>query len=439
MALFLYLTVTVLGALAAFLYAPLKQGAIVMGLTRPLASWVNVHGLENRVIEDTVACEDVHYHAPTGMLYLGCVGDLVKASGWFPGADALEHPEDPARGTFVVVDTKTLKSQKLELVGFPGPFVPHGLSIYSAPSDPTTVYIFAVNHVPNAAWTPQNQQLKTASRIEVFAHDAARAPAQARHLRTVAHPLIRTPNDLLALSERELLVTNDHRYLEGPLRVAEELARVVPSSRLGAWCNTVHVLLPDDGAPPNVTVALDSIPTNNGLGWGSSNSGQILLSDATGGGVYFASLPDPQTRRVQVSHRVQTDGVVDNPSFYADAYAGYDGKDYSGYVLAGAGRAVDFVRNFKDPAARAPLPSLVWYVPASAGEKKKKGGKGEGKGKVRLLFSDDGSSARGATTAVMVPIDPRENAGKREAWLFVTGAVAPHMLATRIDLEKALG
>ncbi|KAI1634766.1 serum paraoxonase/arylesterase [Biscogniauxia mediterranea] len=438
MALFLYLTVTVLGALAAFLYAPLKQGAIVMGLTRPLASWVNVHGLENRVIEDTVACEDVHYHAPTGMLYLGCIGDLVKASGWFPGADALEHPEDPARGTFVVVDTKTLKSQKLELVGFPGPFVPHGISIYSAPSDPATVYIFAVNHVPNAAaWTPQQQQqqqLKTASRIEVFAHDAARAPAQARHLRTVAHPLIRTPNDLLALSERELLVTNDHRYLEGPLRVAEELARVVP--RVGAWCNTVHVLLPEDGSPPNATVALDSIPTNNGLGWGS-HARQILLSDATGGGLYFASPPDPRTRRVAVSHRVQTDGVVDNPSFYADAYAGDSGgTDYSGYVLAGAGRAVDFVKNFKDPAARAPLPSLVWYVPASAGEEQKKKG---GKEEVRLLFSDDGSSARGATTAVMVPIDPQENAGKREAWLFVTGAVAPHMLATRIDLEKALG
>ncbi|KAI0599488.1 serum paraoxonase/arylesterase [Biscogniauxia sp. FL1348] len=436
MALFLYLTVTVLGALAALLYTPLKQSAIVMGLTRPLESWENVHGLENRIVEDTVACEDVHYHAPTGTLYLGCVGDLVKASGWFPGADALEHPEDPARGTIVVVDTKTFKSQKLELVGFPGAFVPHGISIYSAPADPATVYIFAVNHVPNAAWTPRSREAKTASRIEVFVHSSAGpgpAPTQARHLRTVAHPLIWTPNDLLALSEREFLVTNDHRYLEGPLRSVEELVRIAPG-RIGAWSNTAHVLLPPDDdpdAPPNVTIALDSIPTNNGLGWGPD--GQVLLSDATGGGLYFGGLPDPHTRRIAVSHRLQTDGVVDNPSFYADADGG---ADYSGYVLAGAGRAVDFVRNFKDPLARAPMPSLVWYVPASAGRRE---GKGKGKEQVKLLFSDDGSSARGATTAVMVPIDPRENAGRREAWLFVTGLVAPHMLATRIDLEKTLG
>lgn len=56
----------------------------------------------------------------------------------------------------------------------------------------------------------------------------------------------------------------------------------------------------------------------------------------------------------------------------------------------------------------------------------------------RLLFSDNGSSLRGATTAVIVPIDPATNEGRREGWLFVTGVIAPHMLATKIDFATAL-
>ncbi|KAI1502017.1 serum paraoxonase/arylesterase [Biscogniauxia marginata] len=433
MALLLYLTVTVLGALVALLYPPLKQQAIVMGLTRPLASWENVHGFENRVIEDTVACEDLHYHEPSGLLYLGCGGDLVKASGWFPGADALEHPENPGYGTLVVVDSKTLKSQKLELVGFEGPFVPHGLSIYSPPSDPKTVYIFAVNHVPNPSWSPGSKtEAKTASRIELFVHTVGSKTAE--HLRSISHPLIWTPNDILALSEREFLVTNDHHYLEGPMRVAEQAAIILNRG----WTNLAHVILEDDGAV-NATVALDSIPTNNGLGWGPDGR-QVLISDATGGGIYFADPPDPATRRVAVSHRVQTPAVVDNPSYFADPYASGGGRDYSGYVLAGVGRAVDFAANYKDPTGRAPMPSIVSYLPASAGRQRQRRGDAKGlEGQVRLLFSDDGATARCATTAVVVAIDPRENGGRREGWLFVTGVVAPHLLATKIDFEKALG
>lgn len=87
----------------------------------------------------------------------------------------------------------------------------------------------------------------------------------------------------------------------------------------------------------------------------------------------------------------------------------------------------------KDPTGKAPLASMVWYLPASAGK--------DGDSwatKPRLLFSDDGSSLRGATTAVLVAIDPATNEGKREGWLFVTGVIAPHMLATKIDFATTL-
>lgn len=85
MAFFLYVTTIVVGTLSALLYAPLKREATILGFFRPLGSWQNVHGIENHAIDGTVACEDLHYHEPSDMLYSACGGDIEKAAGWFPG------------------------------------------------------------------------------------------------------------------------------------------------------------------------------------------------------------------------------------------------------------------------------------------------------------------------------------------------------------------
>ncbi|CAJ2503650.1 Uu.00g110440.m01.CDS01 [Anthostomella pinea] len=430
MVLLLSLAMTLLGAFAALVYGPVKHTCEVMGLFRPHGdAWVNIHGIENRVIPDTVACEDLHYHEASGMLYSACSGDIEEMAGWFPGATALDHPEKASHGTLVVIDPKTMRSQKLTLSNFKGPFVAHGISVFSSASDPKTVYVFAINHLPNPLWKAgSSTQPKAASQIEVFTHTVGSRTA--KHLRSISHPKIRTPNDVLALSEHEFLVTNDHYYREGPMRLVEELIR-----DLRAWTDLVHVRFDDEGNV-NATVSLDSIPTNNGLGWGPDRQ-QVLISDAIGGRIYFAGLPDPANRTVVVSHHVKTGSVVDNPKYFSDPYAGLDGKgkDYSGYLLPGIGRGLDFVNNYGDATGKAPLSSHVAYLPAVAGKDKARSLENP----ARLIFSDDGTAMRGATTGVLVAIDPAVNDGKREGWLFVTGVVAPHMLATRIDFETVLG
>ncbi|KAI1339193.1 calcium-dependent phosphotriesterase [Xylariaceae sp. FL0016] len=425
MAGFAYFTIIALGALGAFLYGPVKQQATVMGLFRPLEGWENIHGIENRMIQDTVACEDVHYHAESGMLYTACQDDLITARGWMPGAGALEHPENISHGTLVVIDPKTMKAQKLSFTNFEGPFSTHGISLYTPSSDPKTVYIFAVNHLPNLSWTPDSKTgRKTASRIELFTHTVGSKTAT--HLRTISHPLIRTPNDLLALSEREFLVTNDHHYQEGPMRMLELLLAPMTS-----WTETVHVRF-DDSDRIDAVVALDTIGNNNGLGWGPN--GQVLIGSASGGTINFASQPDPTNRTLAVSHSVQLDCIVDNPSYFQDPYAGIDGKDYSGYVLAGVGRGADFIATYKDASGQMLMPAHVWYLPAAAGIDKTR----DGRQMAKLVFSDNGATMRGATTGVIVAINPATNGGKREGWLFVAGLISPYMLATRIDFESAL-
>lgn len=67
-----------------------------------------------------------------------------------------------------------------------------------------------------------------------------------------------------------------------------------------------------------------------------------------------------------------------------------------------------------------------WKADGS-GNGKENGKKGKGnskqKDRTRMLFLDNGSTLRSARTAALVAIDPRENGGRKEAWLFVTGPV----------------
>ncbi|KAI1111633.1 serum paraoxonase/arylesterase family protein [Nemania sp. NC0429] len=423
MAVFLYFVVTVLGALGAWLYPPVRHFTAVLGF-RPFESSANVHGVETRFIPDTAACEDLEYHAPSGMLYTACVGDVEIARGWSPGAPALERPDRPPYGTIVVIDPKTMKSQKLSLDNFKGPFATHGIGLYTPPSKSNVVYIYAINHVPNPRWTLGSKtEEKAASQIELFVHTVGSTTAQ--HLRSIVHPLIRTPNDILAISETEFLVTNDHYYRDGPMRLIEELIRGLQS-----WTDLIHVRFDQESV--DAAVALTSIPTNNGLGWGPDQ--QVVIGDAAGGKIYFASLPGAENRTITVSHYFRVDCVVDNANFFSDPYAGVDGKDYSGYLMPGLTEGLRFERSFKDPALKAPIPGQVWYLPAIAGKDKNV----DDAKLRRLIFQDDGHTIRSITTAIIVAIDPATNDGKREGWLFVTSVIGVSMLATKIDFETVL-
>ncbi|KAI0868657.1 serum paraoxonase/arylesterase family protein [Hypoxylon argillaceum] len=423
MAVFLYFVVTVLSALSAWFYPPVRHFVTLLGI-RPFEDAVNVHGVETRFIPDTAACEDLEYHAPSGMLYTACVGDVELARGWSPGAEALTRPDRPPFGTIVVIDPTTFKSQKLSLSHFKGPFATHGIGLHSSPSKPDVVYIYAINHLPNPKWTAGSKtEHMAASQIELFEHTIGSSTA--KHVRSIAHPLIRTPNDLLAISENEFLVTNDHYYREGPLRLLEEFVRGLQS-----WTDLVHVRF--DAERVDAAVALTSIPTNNGLGWGPDR--QVVIGDAFGGYVYFASLPDAENRTMAVSHYVPIDCIVDNANFFADPYAGVDGKDYSGYLMPGLTDPLNFATSFQDPELKAPIPGAVYYLPAIVGKDKTIDAT-----KLRkLIFRDDGHAIRSVTTAILVAIDPATNSGKREGWLFVTSVIGSSILATKIDFETAL-
>lgn len=327
--------------------------------------------------------------------------------------------------------SQSKNSQRLTFENFNGPFISHGIDVIADPdSTEAAVYVFAINHLPDlkrCTGVPSNEKCtsKAASRVEIFHHVIGSGVA--KHLRSVQHSLISTPNDILAQAPTSFYVTNDYHYRDGVLRLFEVLF-------WGAkWSTTIFVKLDslsstNPGADVDARVAVSGIYNQNGLGRGAN--GEILIGCA-GSGVLEIGQVSSESHTIQVVNSIKLDSAIDNPSYFSDSYANST-FDASGYLMAGLARAADLPKTTMDPNGIDG--SMVWYIPFRSGERR--GPKESNAMGPRLLFQDDGKRLRSATAAVMVAIDPKLEQGQRWAWLFVTGMFAKSTLALKINLEN---
>lgn len=315
-------------------------------------------------------------------------------------------------------------SKRLEFENFDGPFITHGIDIISDPSlEKEAVYIFAINHVPNEAVFPRDgtkpetepgNAPKVASRIEVFHHKLGSNTV--KHVRTISHPFIKTPNDLYAVSPKEIYVTNDHYYFDGFLRQVEDMW---PGAK---WSNLIHATVSEDGSV-EAEAAVEKLHGPNGLAHGRSKD-EILLASAPGGHFWIADL-QKEASKVVLKENILLDSTIDNPSWYSDAYADDASGDSSGFVLGGLTRAIDLAKVGSDPKGREGV--MVWHVAPDKNA--------TGQWEKKLLWQDDGSKIRNAATAVLVGIDPKKEGGKKKAWLFVTGFSSENTVAVKVSLD----
>ncbi|KAH0282205.1 calcium-dependent phosphotriesterase, partial [Aureobasidium sp. EXF-3399] len=322
-----------------------------------------------------------------------------------------------------------MKSIRLSFQNFESTFVTHGIDVIADPTAKNAVYIFAINHHPNPEYVASRREhiTKSHSRIELFRHVIGSSTA--KHIRTVSHASIETPNDIHAVSPTEFYVTNDHFYREGLMR---ELEAIAPAK----WSSTMHVSISDltatDSAGLSVKTALTGIKNNNGLGHVYGSEEVTVISAERG--ILYRCFDDAKNGTLRVEESVHLDSTLDNPSWYQDAWAS-EGDDKSGYVLAGLARGIDLAGHAKDPAAKDP--SLVWLVQRKASSDDaafKQDAEVKGEWNKKVVFSDDGERLRTASAAVIVGIDPKKEGGKRRGWLFVTGFMSENMVATKIDL-----
>ncbi|KAK4158766.1 hypothetical protein QBC43DRAFT_328403 [Cladorrhinum sp. PSN259] len=417
----------VAAVVAYFLYStgPLIQRAVtVLGVFRRYPEGVLVKG-KVTVIPDTTHCEDLHHHVPSGRLYTACEDDPSVRFKWFPPLANFDAPKlaRHSRGSIHVIDPVTFTSERLMFENFEGPFITHGIDVIDDPELPQgkAVYVFAVNHLPNPKAGQPNEP-SARSQLEIFHHVIG--SSSIRHIRSVWHPLIRTPNDIFARSPTSIFVTNDHLH-------RDKLVRIVEDIWFGAkWTDLVHIQLDslsaEEDASKGVTasIALDKIHNNNGLAHGRSRR-EILIAQAASGVLHIAELPETATEGNNITIKHTYDkfhSVIDNPSYFSDPFAKSPTDDRSGFVLPGVAQGIKLAETCRDPEAKDPV--IVGFV--------KFDGKSWEEGQV--LFEDDGSRIRSASGAVLVAIDPAKENGARKAWLFVTGFASQNVIAVKVDL-----
>ncbi|KAJ0109794.1 serum paraoxonase arylesterase family protein [Diaporthe amygdali] len=417
-----------LTGLAAFLYGPPTHRVLTkIGAFRSLNSMPLANPDDLVIIKDTIHCEDIHYYAPAHTLFTACEDVSATRFQWFPPLGFYNDASVAwnSKGSIHIIDPETRESKRLTFENFEGPFVTHGIDVIPDPEKPEAeaVYILAVNHVPNEAVYPRDGSTpesdtgtapKATSRIEVFHHTIG--GGSVKHIRTIAHPLIKTPNDIYALSQTEFYVTNDHYYYEGNLRYLEDLW---PGAK---WSNVIWAAVSDDGTV-QASVALDNLHNPNGLGHGRS-ADEILVTSAAGGYMWISKLGSSDAKSIDVAETVDLDSTTDNPSYFSDPYSQV-GNDASGFVLPGLTRGMDLSKTGHDPLGKEGV--MAWHVTPSKNV--------TGAWDQKLLWEDDGTNIRNAATAVLVAVDPKKEDGKKKAWLYVTGFSSENVVAVKVDLS----
>jgi len=453
-----------LAVLAAYLFGvDLYRSITALGLFRRISNTpVNPEDLVT--VHGTTHCEDLHYDPLSRKIFTACEGNNAERFVWFPPLTNFDHPVvgNAGRGFIHVIDTdvsradttnqrrgrqpvlmsrrQTKKAQKLKFENFAGLVSNHGIDVIPDPDRPKeAVYIFVVHHPPSPAYLEAARQSKGGKvrfdgqkedpLVEIFHH--VLGSTTAKHIRSVRHPLIVTPNDILARSPTSFYVSNDHHYAEGLLRNIEDVY-------FGAtWSTTVHVHISDMSATGSygieATVALDGLHNNNGLGRGRT-ANEVFVTSCTSGTLHVGKLSDdPADTRIEILNAFAVDSSLDNPFFFSDPYANST-FDASGLVLAGVPNIYTVPRNTRDPTAKDT--AIVWYVkPAGQGQTVKEHKQEPGAWEKRMLFQDDGTRIRTASTAVLIAIDPEREGGARKAWLYVTGFYAANVVAVKVDLE----
>ncbi|KAI5237861.1 serum paraoxonase/arylesterase family protein [Aureobasidium subglaciale] len=432
-------SIAALAALSAYIIPPIRHELKVLGVGRPTITSTIANAADYVKIEDTTHCEDLHYYAPANLLFTAC----------FPGFlhwEVLNRQQMARREVFMLLIPRcvasflqslkergkeidreqTMKSIRLSFIGFDQTFVTHGIDVIADPSAKDTVYIFAVNHQPNPEFVASRREhiQKSNSRIELFRHVIGTSTA--KHIRTISHPRVETPNDIHAISPTEFYVTNDHFYREGLMRELESVAPVKWSNTQLVSITDLYATSPSEGL--EVQTALTGIKNNNGLGHIHESEEVTVVSAERG--ILYRTFPHAENKTLEVRESIHLDSTLDNPTWYHDPWA-TDSDNRSGYILAGLARGLDLASNTKNPEAKDPV--YVWLVQRNPSPTLSEGQQ-EGNWEKKLIFQDDGAKVRTASAAVVIGIDPKLEGGKKRGWLFVTGFMSENMVATKIDL-----
>lgn len=304
---------------------------VAAGLFRP----IEAHFAGRCAKIDLAGAEDISFDGRIGYAYISSVD---RRAAW-AGQDV--------RGDIYGYDPRNAAAPVNLTAKWPGPFQPHGISLFIGRDNVLTV--MAVNHAGGR------------HSIEIF---DAQADGSLRHRRTVADPLITSPNDVAAIDRDSFYVSNDHGYVAGVMRTLEDYLRLPAGT-------VVHY----DGAKARVVI--ENTIYANGVAL-SRDGAKLYLAQTTARTVTVFNR-NAKTGDVKLEQIVPADTGVDNIEL-----------DEQGALWIGAHpKMLDFVAHSGD--AKKLSPSQVIRLTPQA----------NGAYTVEEIYLNDGAELSGSASAAV--------------------------------------
>jgi beta-glucosidase len=294
-------------------------------------------GCERLVIGGMPGPEDITIHPKTGLAYVSSDDRRARAAG------------RDVKGRVFVFDPKAEVPELRQLtLTEPQDFHPHGISLF-IDADGRTL-LFAVNHRAEGPF------------VEIFevAGDAL------LHRESISHPLMFSPNDVLAVGPRSFYVTNDHGSRTPRGQMLENYL----------FLDKAFVLYFDGRG---MTIAAKGIGYANGIAM-SPDGATVYVAGSSDRSIRVFKR-DAATGGLTRSFRIKIGSAPDNIEL-----------DASGSLwIAAHPKMLKFVKHAADPAV--PSPSQVLRIAA----------RGPKESTVEEVYLDDGREISGSSVAAPFP------------------------------------
>ncbi|KAK4048282.1 hypothetical protein OIO90_005901 [Microbotryomycetes sp. JL221] len=335
-----------------------------------------LNNLNCQSIQGLVGCEDAWIDEQHHLAYLPCT-PLESRKAWLPAVLHLNSTALPtvSKDGIYLLDLKTNKFNKLNIRNMPPNALNnlnlHAIEVYQSPSDRSHLTVFVNSHRP-----PQNRNLGPKqganSVIEIF--ETRMGDKDLNWIKSVEHPLIRTPNNLVAMGSRQFYVSNDHRHKVHWTRALEQI-RQVPTDII--YCDASN-------DSTHCMVAADGILFPNGIARGP---GQLLYQASCGEGKMNIYEIQSGDNSLVLVDSVKTNHLVDN------LHVSSDGSIY----LASFPNLIALGKVFKTAGMNSKIvsPVEIYKVSNETNSKQYFGNKF----KVEKVFADLGEKVSGVTTA----------------------------------------
>ncbi|TCD65610.1 hypothetical protein EIP91_002457 [Steccherinum ochraceum] len=378
----LVVLVAVLGSLYQLVLTPVLTISGVLRQVDPL----NNEGC--RFVPELEGCEKMVHLPQSNLLYLAC-SRIASRPYWMPPSGHLNASSKALDDHIAMYNLDTGKVTRLAIesdyIARRGLQV-HGMDVVASTSDPTRLFVYAVNHREPLTGDPALTGADSA--IEVFSTTAGSSSME--YISTVEDSLILTPNDIAGFPDgKSFYFTNDHSVKLGMYRKLETFMGLA-STNVG-YCHVDH----------GCKVVARNIRGANGIAKGRN---ETVFVASLGGGIYVMNQQADHT----LSHRdtIPSGGLpIDNISV-----------DQDGAVWAAMfPRGIEIVKRFADMSKDAA--SSAWRFSKNVDWSSNQ------KYVAERFFEDAGPIAQGTTTVVHLP-------ERRE--LYLTSAVATHMTICKI-------